>query len=337
MNPRVTVLMPVYNGERYLKEAVKSILAQSYTDFELLIINDGSTDRSAEIIKSFSDKRIQLIINERNIGQAETYNKGIKIANGNYIALMHADDISLPDRLQKQVAFMDANPELGISGTWVKLLTNNKKNRYWQLPIDPDMAMCPLLFHVSMVHPTIIMRRNLIISNNLYYNPSCETAEDYDLFLRASRVFPITNLGEILLHYRMHPDQVSSKNVLVQNRVCKDVRIQVLNLLGISPDSEEFYIHNLIGDYQKFSLKQDVVKALAWLEKLDHANKQEKIFPIPAISEYLADKWFYICYNASQLGTWAMKKYYESEYSSIKQLDLTSKGKFFLKCVIRYK
>ena len=149
MSPKVTVLMPVYNAEKYLIEAIRSILTQSFMDYELLIINDGSTDDSLKIIKSFSDKRIRLVQNERNIGQANSLNKGIKLARGEYIVRMDADDISLSERIKKQVKFMDANPEIGISGTWIKplyekLVWGGKING--SLPVDPVEVKCFLLF-----------------------------------------------------------------------------------------------------------------------------------------------------------------------------------------------
>ena len=121
MNPKVTVLMPVYNGEKYLKEAITSILLQTFDDFEFLIINDGSSDASVDIIQSFRDPRIRLVHNDTNIGLIATLNKGLKLAHGKYVARMDQDDISLPRRLEKQTYFMDNNPDVGVCGTWIKL------------------------------------------------------------------------------------------------------------------------------------------------------------------------------------------------------------------------
>ncbi len=127
MNPKVTVLMPVYNAEKYLKTAIESILKQTFSDFELLIINDGSTDGSEEIIRSFNDKRIRLFNNEQNLGIIKTLNKGLNLAKGEYIIRMDADDISLPDRLELQVKYMEENPGIGISGTQARIFGDTKK------------------------------------------------------------------------------------------------------------------------------------------------------------------------------------------------------------------
>ena len=118
--------MPVYNGERYLREAIDSILNQTFKDFEFLIINDGSTDLSVEIIESYADKRISLAHNGQNLGLITTLNRGFDLACGEYIARMDCDDISLPDRLEKQVVFMDNHPEIGICGSWVSAISDEK-------------------------------------------------------------------------------------------------------------------------------------------------------------------------------------------------------------------
>jgi len=129
--PKVTVLMPVYNAEKYLKEAIGSILGQSFSDFEFLIINDGSTDSSVKIIKSYDDPRIRFIANEKNLGVIPTLNKGFALAQGEFIARMDADDISLPKRLELQADFMDKHPEAGAIG-----LTANKEESLTESPQD---------------------------------------------------------------------------------------------------------------------------------------------------------------------------------------------------------
>jgi len=120
MKPTVSVLMPVFNGEQFLRPAMNSILNQTFTDFEFIIVDDGSTDHSREILNSYTDSRVRLICNESNIGLTDSLNRGLEAASGNYIARMDQDDISLPERLAKQVAFMDSHPEVGVCGTWAK-------------------------------------------------------------------------------------------------------------------------------------------------------------------------------------------------------------------------
>ena len=155
MNPLVTVLMPVYNGEKYLKEAIESILNQTFKDFEFLIINDGSTDNSVKIIQSFNDLRIRLIHNESNIGLIKTLNKGLKLSNGKYIARMDCDDVSLPKRLSVQINFMEKHPEIGVCGSWVKIIGLEQKfiNKYPQKHEEARHIFYltrPLLTHLSL-------------------------------------------------------------------------------------------------------------------------------------------------------------------------------------------
>ena len=124
-NPKVAVLMSVYNGEKYLREAINSILSQTFNDFEFLIINDGSTDGTADILKSYTDSRIKIINNEKNIGLTKSLNKGLKIAKGEYIARQDADDISMPERLKEEVAFLEIHKDYAVVGTFVKILNEN--------------------------------------------------------------------------------------------------------------------------------------------------------------------------------------------------------------------
>lgn len=206
-NPRVTVLMPVYNGEKYLRKAMESILRQTYTDFEFLIINDGSTDRSVEIIESYQDSRIRLIHNEKNIKLIATLNKGIELALGEYIARMDCDDISLPDRLAKQVAFMDTHPEIGVCGTWAKVIDENGNvNR--SIKALTGKSIKRLCWRPSpFIHPTIMARTSLLKENR--YSEGYPHAEDYELWLRLSQKTTFYNLDKFLLLYRVHDSGIT--------------------------------------------------------------------------------------------------------------------------------
>lgn len=165
-NPKVTVLMPVYNGEEYLREAIESILFQSFGNFEFLIIDDGSTDDSINIIASYTDPRIRVITNGENIGIARALNKGIELARGKYIARMDSDDISLPKRFEKQVDFLDKNPEIGIVGSWIKTF-GGRKTIILAHPCNPEMVRIFFLFDSPLAHPTVMMRREFLKKNNL--------------------------------------------------------------------------------------------------------------------------------------------------------------------------
>jgi glycosyltransferase involved in cell wall biosynthesis len=219
--PKVTVLMPVYNGARFLAEAMESILGQTFADFEFLIINDGSTDDSLEIIHSFQDLRINQVNNGRNMGLIYTLNRGIDLAQGEYIARMDCDDISLPKRLERQVAFMDQHPEMGVCGTWAEFV--NPPGGYW-FPSDHESIVAGLQFTCWLVHPSIIFRASILREHHLYYNPAYQHAEDLDLWFRMSKVTRLANVPEVLLKYRIHPDQISQKFSSEQQATAAQIR-----------------------------------------------------------------------------------------------------------------
>ena len=151
---QVTVLMPVYNAEQYLREAIGSILHQTFTDFEFIIINDGSTDRSEEIIKSYTDTRIRYYKNESNLKLIATLNKGFDLAGGKYIARMDADDISLPNRLQLQFELMEKNPEVGLCGTWFENFTEEEPTGVAKYSPDHETICFTHLYQIHLSHGT---------------------------------------------------------------------------------------------------------------------------------------------------------------------------------------
>ncbi|MEL4306297.1 glycosyltransferase family 2 protein [Methanococcoides sp. LMO-2] len=159
---KVSVIMPVYNAEKYLKDAIESILNQSFKNFELLIINDGSNDKSKAIIESHNDSRIRLLNNEENSGLAKVRNKGIYEAKGEYIAWLDADDISHPLRLEKQVKLLDSHPDVGICGTWVKTI-GTKVTHKWRYPTNPNFIRGRMLFDDPLATSSVMLRKKLFI------------------------------------------------------------------------------------------------------------------------------------------------------------------------------
>ncbi len=206
---KVTVLMPVYNGEKYLQEAIESILNQTFTDFELIIINDGSTDSTLDIIMSYKDPRIRLVQNESNLKLIVSLNKGIGLANGMYIARMDSDDVSLPQRLEKQVAFMDSHPEVGVCGTGIRTIDlNGEIIGEYLFPSSHNVIKWRLFFDSPIVHPSTIMRRELLVQIG-GYDIYSEYVEDYDLWIRLSKITKLANLQESLLLLRKHGTNIT--------------------------------------------------------------------------------------------------------------------------------
>ena len=211
---KVSVIMPVYNGAQYLQEAIDSILQQTYRDFEFIIIDDGSTDNSLEIIRMNADldKRIVLLQNEQNSGICVTLNKGLEVAKGEYIVRMDCDDISELNRLAIQVAFMDSHPEYGLVGSNTKLFGEEIVNPY-VFYFDEDWRMCvvDMIYATCMAHPAVIMRTEILRKYGLYYNDEFRAMEDFYMWWQFAKYSKITNIQQPLLNYRQHAKQVTKK------------------------------------------------------------------------------------------------------------------------------
>jgi glycosyltransferase involved in cell wall biosynthesis len=202
--PNLTVLMSAYNEENFIQEAINSMLSQTFTDFEFLIINDGSTDETPNILKSIQDPRITIINNAHNLGLSKSLKIGINQAKGKYIARMDADDISLPQRLEKQVEFLENNLDIGILGTYQIIFDHN--NDFINIPQAPflDIEIRWFgLFGCSFAHPTVMIRKEILDQNKLNYDPCFNYAEDYDLWTRLLKFTRGANLSEPLLRYRL--------------------------------------------------------------------------------------------------------------------------------------
>ena len=211
--PKVTVLMSVYNGERYLREAVDSVLAQTFTDYEFVIVDDGSTDDTAAILDSYADPRIVRLTNERNIGLTESLNRGLSIAQGMYVARMDADDVSLPERFAKQVQFLDEHPDIGVLGTGFEVIDDVGTPGVKVLfPTEPGLVRWQMFFHCCIVHPSVMVRRT-VYERLGGYNPDVRHSEDYELWLRAALETQIANLPDVLFQLRKHDQNKSIVNI----------------------------------------------------------------------------------------------------------------------------
>lgn len=201
-SPLISVILPVYNAEKYLKESMDSILSQTISDFEFIIINDGSKDKSADIIKSYSDARI-VYIEQQNMGLANTLNKALGIAKGKYIARQDNDDVSHKDRFKKQIEFLEKNPTIALVGTWARIIDEqgNDTGRSHKHVCNSDYLKLELVFDNPFVHSSIMAKKDCLLKVG-GYNPSNEIFEDHNLWSRVSYQFDVANLPEELLLYR---------------------------------------------------------------------------------------------------------------------------------------
>lgn len=202
-DPVVSVIMPVYNGGAYLKESIESILRQSFKNFELIIVNDGSTDNSEAVIGQFSDSRIHYIKQE-NQGLASSLNNAITIARGTYIARQDQDDISKRERFAKQVSFLKTHPQIGVVGAWAEIVSENKRTgRYLKHPTKNIELQFAVLFDTPFVHSSVMLPRSVVEAIGGYTTDlKRQPPEDFELWSRIARSYQLANIPETLLLYR---------------------------------------------------------------------------------------------------------------------------------------
>lgn len=210
----ISVIMPVFNGQKYLAEAIESILYQTFPHYEFIIIDDASSDKSLPIAQHYAklDPRIRLIHNNENVGIAKSLNKGIELAKGFYIARMDADDISLPDRFQKQVDFLEENPHIAVlGGAFIYIDASGTPSKQVNYFPRPNQVRWKLFFGNHLAHPTIMMRADLFKQHGIHYNETLQTTQDYDLWVNIVQHHQLANLPDVLIYYREHNASVSSR------------------------------------------------------------------------------------------------------------------------------
>ncbi len=211
--PLISVVMPVFNCEQYVGEAIESILAQTFTDFEFIIIDNGSTDRTAQILEQYAhqDERIAICM-EPQRGVAKALNTGCKLASGKYIARMDADDVAMPERFAAQLEFLETNPEIGIVGTWVQFINSTGGEVFgsWnEKPVDPPLVKWQVFSGCPFFHNAVMMRVGPL--RELGYYSTDFHAEDYELWSRLLAVSQGANIPRPLVHYRLHDEQCVSR------------------------------------------------------------------------------------------------------------------------------
>lgn len=208
--PKISVLMPVYNTqENYLREAIESILSQTYRDFEFIILNDASTDAHVEhVVKSYDDPRIIYSVNETNLGISGTRNRLVEMARGEYLAVMDHDDISLPQRFEKEVACLESNPDIGVVSCFVEVWDDRRKT-VWEIPEKSIDIKKTLLVHDCIPHPCAMIRKSVLVENNIWYESIYTPSEDYALFVRLINKTEFYNIQEVLCHYRNHSNNTT--------------------------------------------------------------------------------------------------------------------------------
>lgn len=297
--PLISVIMPVFNAECYLKQAIESILNQDLTDFEFIIINDGSTDNSGDIIQSFNDKRIIYLENIGNKGIVYSLNFCVKKSKGKYIARMDADDISKPNRLKKQYEYLESNPHTVLCGSFASVI--NAKGEITDeiiLPTKDIDIKVNQLFCNSFVHPSIMAKSSIFKRFN--YSEDFLYVEDYFLFTTISLKYPVANIDEPLIYYRDHENNTTTtKKKLIEQRVKNVIKYQ-LSLFEKNVSNNRLNLQARM--YNNYFLEgiptKDIEQHLSFLlEK----NQQSVVYDKKFFKEILHDKWYNILMRDAEI------------------------------------
>jgi glycosyltransferase involved in cell wall biosynthesis len=283
----VTVLMPNYNNERFLKEAIDSILNQTFTNFIFLIIDDGSTDGSIEIIKSYTDKRIVLIEKKKNTGIVDTLNIGLQHVKTKYHIRMDGDDISAPNRIEVLYDFMERNPHVGVCGSNMHCFGTSEY--FTNYSLNQDKIKARLIYIGGVSHAGSIYKTGVFKNNSIYYSNDHPYMEDYDLFLKLKTHTEFANVKDILYHYRLleHNSTVKNRDTLLQRY--QEIYKLVLKELNIELTDKNIQLHLefFLGNLITFKIRD----YKNWMETIILKNKDLNIYPHNKLKEILKERW----------------------------------------------
>lgn len=303
----VSVIMPCYNSSLFVSKAIKSILSQSFETFELIIVNDGSVDDTELQIKKFNDHRIVYIKFNQNKGKCTARNAGISAAVGKYICMIDFDDIAPPNRLELQYNFLESNLNVGCLGGAHEITDETYKVKgISQNPLAYSVIKVWLLKDCFINNSTIMIRSNLIRKHNLFYNENYKKASDYDFLVRASKLFPVRNLDDVLIKHRYYSYQISAGKKIEQIEIDDIIRKEQLKQFNIKPAKEEIDIHLKLIKEQYVS--DDNLKLCEdWCNKLLEANEKVKLFNNNELYNLLEYS-LQMAVKNNSLGEWSIEK-----------------------------
>ncbi len=258
LTPAISVILPAYNAEKYIRESLESILSQTFSDFEFIIINNGSTDSTVSIVQSYSDPRIKLINNSENLGLIASLNLGLQAARGKYIARMDHDDISYPTRFEKEHAYLESHPDIVIVGTWSTIIDpSGNVIKIHKNSLRHNVIKYELLFGNSITHPSIMMRRKEILELG-GYDPQWINTEDYNLYSRAVKKYELTNLPEPLLYYRVHGGSLTGSpdsQAIIHENTKKMIRKNISYYIPVTDEDHHLITQVLTARHPNPKLK----------------------------------------------------------------------------------
>ncbi len=333
-NPQLSVITGIYNGSAYLDETIKSVLNQSFTDFEYILVDDGSKDESIEIVKSFKDKRIRLVVNSSNLGLVKTRNLAFELARGEFIALTDQDDLSKPNRFSTQLEYLKKYPDVNLVATWARTILGNtgqerpKKHRaHSALELQYG-----LLFRNAFVNSTLMMRKASVPVPA--YSPEFPVCEDYNFLIEMAARGTIALIHETLVDWRFHGQNYSGKKAQDIERLARVLQSKQLQKLSVKHSEKELALHFSIAELSNPTSVQALVDAKGWLEKVCRNTSLDET-QRTALRKIVAEEWGDLAHRCTNLGWEAWKIF--NAFSKEQQFaySLTSRAKLATKCLIR--
>ncbi|MBL7965269.1 MAG: glycosyltransferase family 2 protein [Flavobacteriales bacterium] len=303
---KVSVLMPVYNKAPFVREAVESVLHGTYTDIEVVAVDDASTDDSLAVLRAITDPRLRIVELKENSGPGGAANAGLDACRGEYIVRLDADDIAVPERIAMQVAFMDAHPEIGASGGRVRLFGST--DQVWRFPLDPDDCAAQLLFGVPVSQGASILRRSVIEAHGLRYDPAWpRVGEDWLFWCRLGAVSRMANMDQVLIEYRRGPQNIShGRDKLADHEV---ILREVFRFFSIELGDKELDLHLMCLRLFRHPPRPRQLRALRnWLVALVRQNQHSGPFPREAFERKVEAVWdglFFPLADRSPRAAWA--------------------------------
>jgi len=330
--PCVSIVLPVYNVAPHIADTIGSLLAQTYSDFELLVFDDCSTDETAAKVQGICDSRLRFIQNSRNLGRAGTDNTAISYVRGKYLAKADGDDLYHPERLAQQVAFLDQHPDVNVVGAWVQNF--EASTHLAQYPIDAEAARVLTLFTMPTGNPTVMLRTKLFREDGMVYDSTLRQTEDYDFFARYICALNIATLPVALVKYRV-PQGSGKKRILTERAEMADqIRTRLLDAWGVAYTERELRIHNTIAMLERPLGDITLVEVETWLQKLLHFNADNPWFSPTELKRGLGARWFEMCYNHPQAWLGSIRDFRRSTLSCYLPVDHWQRLKFLAKSLI---
>lgn len=329
--PKVSITITAYNRENYIGPCIDSLLNQSFSDFEIIVVNDGSTDKTVEVVEAYSDPRIKLYHNEKNMGIVFTRNRGFELSTGEFIAILDSDDLALPNRLEHQVHFLDNHPNTALVGAFAEVIDENgqSEHKIWFSNFNQKSLKTRLFFENCIAQSSVMLRKSSLPQPA--YRPDYPPSEDFDLWVRISQNWEVSNLSKVLIQYRVHSKNISKEENSIQvDNANKILIYQAENLIG-SVLTENEKSNHLSLMQNKYVKTDDMLNIHKWVFKLLEANKLKKKYSEIEFESILTEKWIQSFYRIPKFNTSLIPLIFTRFSKSFGRIQ---KLKFFVKCLL---